>query len=335
MTANNFTLPLYTSKECGPDLIAQKTVAIIGFGSQGQAQAQNLRDSGVRVLIGLRDMSARAALAKEMGFDVLAPAQAVLQSDLVMLLTPDETHQALYETEISPNLKSGGALGFSHGLAIHFNLIQPRADIDVILIAPKAIGPAVRSEYLAGRGPAGLIAVHQDVSGHAKELALSYAAALGCARTGIFETSFKIECEADLFGEQAVLCGPLPALITAAYDTLVDAGYPPEIAYFECVHEVKLVVDIIYARGIAGMRDKISNTAAYGAFRAQDRIVTDSTRAEMKKLLAEIQDQSFIADFLGPQQGLKKLPEYKAAAAQHPVENIGAALRKLMNISGQ
>lgn len=327
----SYSMPLYTDKDCDLSLIQKGIVALIGYGSQGRSHALNLKDSGVHMVIGLRTDSSTRVQAQNDGFTVMEPAEAAAQADVVMLLAPDENQPEIYRDHLAASMKPGAALGFAHGLAIHFGLLKPRADLDVFMVAPKAIGPAVRAEYVAGRGPAGLIAIHQNATGRARDLALSYAAALGCGRTGIFETSFKIECEGDLFGEQAVLCGPLPHLIAAAYETLVEAGYPPEIAYFECVHEVKLVVDLIYARGIAGMRDMISNTAEFGAYRAQERIIPPSVKATMRTILDEIQNGAFVKDFLGGnKEGLARLPDLRARAAAHPMEDVGEAIRKLV-----
>lgn len=329
---NQNRLNVYYEQDCNLATIQNAVVAIIGYGSQGHAHAQNLKDSGVKnVVVGLRTGSASAAKAREAGLTVKDPEAAASEADIVMLLVPDEHQQDLYNRHLAPNMKKGAALAFAHGLNIHFGLIKPRADLDVFMVAPKGIGPAVRSEYQKGRGVPALIAVAQNATGHAKTLALSYAAALGCARTGILETTFKDECETDLFGEQAILCGGISALIKAGYETLVEAGYPPETAYFECIHETKLIVDMIYEGGIAHMRQSISNTAEYGDYTRGPRIVTDATKAEMRRVLAEIQSGQFVQEFMGGnKEGLARLQELRADAAKHPAEEIGAELRAMM-----
>ncbi len=326
------SLNVYYDKDCDQSLVKGKKVVVIGYGSQGHAHAQNLKDSGVKsVVVGLREGSASAAKAKAAGFTVLDPAKAVADADVVMVLVPDEHQADLYRDSLEKNLKNGAALAFAHGLNIHFGLIKPRADLDVFMVAPKGPGHTVRGEYQKGGGVPCLIAVAQNASGKAKDMALSYASAVGGGRSGIIETTFKDECETDLFGEQAVLCGGISALIKAGYETLVEAGYPPEMAYFECLHETKLIVDLIYEGGLANMRYSVSNTAEYGDYTRGPRIVTDETKKEMKKILAEIQSGQFAQEFMGGnKEGLLRLKELREKDAQHPVEKVGAALRAMM-----
>lgn len=289
---------IYYDKDADLSIIRAKTVAILGYGSQGHAHANNLKDSGVNVIVGLRPGSASAKKAQNAGLEVQDVAQAVKSADVVMILVPDESQAALYRDVVAPNLKQGGAMAFAHGFNIHFEQIVPRADLDVIMIAPKAPGHTVRSEFVKGGGIPDLIAIFQNASGKAKELALSYASAIGGGRTAIIETSFREETETDLFGEQAVLCGGATALVQAGFETLVEAGYAPEMAYFECLHELKLIVDLMYEGGIANMRYSISNTAEYGDFTRGSRIVTEQTKAEMKKILKEIQTGEFAREFI-------------------------------------
>ncbi len=330
--ASNAPLRVYYDKDTDQNLIKNKKVAVIGYGSQGHAHAQNMKDSGVKnVIIGLRDGSATAEKAKAAGFEVLDPAKAVADADVVMILVPDEHQADLYRDVLEANLKKGTALAFAHGLNIHFGLIKPRPDLDVFMVAPKGPGHTVRGEYQKGGGVPCLIAVAQDASGKAKDIALSYASAVGGGRSGIIETTFKDECETDLFGEQAVLCGGISALIKAGYETLVEAGYPPEMAYFECLHETKLIVDLIYEAGISNMRYSISNTAEYGDYTRGPRIITDETKKEMKKILAEIQSGAFAQEFMGGnKEGLQRLKELREKEAQHPIEKVGAQLRAMM-----
>jgi ketol-acid reductoisomerase len=325
-------LNVYYDKDCNPALIKSLKVAVIGYGSQGHAHVQNMSESGVQNLtVGLREGSASAKKAKEAGFTVKSPAEAAAEADVVMILVPDEHQADLYRDEIEPNIKKGAALAFAHGLNIHFGLIKPRADLDVFMVAPKGPGHTVRSEYKRGGGVPCLIAIAQDASGKAKDLALSYASAVGGGRAGIIETTFKDECETDLFGEQAVLCGGISALIKAGYETLVEAGYPPEMAYFECLHETKLIVDLVYEAGLANMRYSISNTAEYGDYTRGPRIVTAETKKEMKKILDEIQSGKFVQEWIGGnKEGLARLPELRAAEAKHPIEEIGTKLRAMM-----
>ena len=330
---------VYYDSDADIGLIKSKKVAIVGYGSQGHAHAQNLKDSGVaEVVVALRPGSATAAKAEGAGFRVMTNADAAAWADVVMILAPDEHQAAIYADDIAPNIKPGAALAFAHGLNVHFGLIEPRADLDVIMIAPKGPGHTVRSEYLRGGGVPCLVAVAQDaVDGAAKgnenahALALSYACALGGGRSGIIETNFREECETDLFGEQAVLCGGLTHLIQAGFETLTEAGYAPEMAYFECLHEVKLIVDLMYEGGIANMRYSISNTAEYGDITTGPRIITAETKAEMKRVLADIQAGRFVKNFvLDNRAGQPELKASRKAAAAHPIEKVGAELRAMM-----
>ncbi len=329
---NQTSLNVYYDKDCDLELIKSKTVAVIGYGSQGHAHAQNLKDSGVEnVIIGLRDGSSSAPKAEAAGFEVQTPADATAKADVIMILAPDEHQKDIYAQDIEPNLKEGATLMFAHGLNIHFGLIKPRADVDVIMVAPKGPGHTVRGEYQKGGGVPCLIAVAQDASGTAKDLALSYASAVGGGRSGIIETTFKDECETDLFGEQAVLCGGTCELIKAGYETLVEAGYPPEMAYFECLHELKLIVDLLYEGGMANMRYSISNTAEYGDYVSGPRVITSETKAEMKRILEDIQSGKFVERFMGGnKEGLSELVEIREREAKHPIEDTGAKLRGMM-----
>jgi ketol-acid reductoisomerase len=323
---------VYYDRDADVGLIKGKKVAILGYGSQGHAHAQNLRDSGVaEVAIALRAGSASAKKAEGAGFKVLANADAAKWADVLMILAPDEHQAAIYENDIKGNLRPGAALAFAHGLNIHFGLIEAPADVDVIMIAPKGPGHTVRGEYVKGGGVPCLIAVHQDATGNAHDVALSYASAVGGGRSGIIETNFKEECETDLFGEQAVLCGGLTHLIQAGFETLVEAGYAPEMAYFECLHEVKLIVDLMYEGGIANMRYSISNTAEYGDITTGPRIITEETKWEMKKVLEDIQSGRFVKNFvLDNRAGQPELKASRKAAAAHPIEQTGAQLRAMM-----
>ncbi|MGZ8998904.1 MAG: ketol-acid reductoisomerase, partial [Allosphingosinicella sp.] len=289
---------VYFDADCDPELIRQRRVAVIGYGNQGRAQALNLRDSGVKVVIGLPTASASRGRASQDGFDVMTATQAAAVSDVAVMLAADEDQGRIYAEEIAPGLCEGGALIFAHGLNIHFKLIVPRSDLDVLLVAPKGPGTALRADYQRDSGLISLFAIAQDASGQAEALALSYACAIGSGRVGILPTSFQEECEADLFNEQAVLWGAIPELIHAGYETLVDAGFSPEIAYFECLTEVKLISDLIYERGIAGMREAISNTAEFGALKGGTRIVTAETRTEMRRILREVRSGSFVKELL-------------------------------------
>ncbi|WP_374377349.1 ketol-acid reductoisomerase [Dongia sp.] len=323
---------VYYDRDADVNLIKGKKIAVVGFGSQGHAHALNLKDSGVKdVRVALRPGSASAAKATSQGLEVMSPADAAKWADLVMILTPDELQAKLYAEELAPNLRKGAALAFAHGLNIHFKLIEPRADLDVVMIAPKGPGHTVRGEYVKGGGVPCLVAVAQNPSGNALELALSYASAIGGGRSGIIETNFREECETDLFGEQVVLCGGLVALIQAGYETLVEAGYAPEMAYFECLHEVKLIVDLIYEGGIANMRYSISNTAEYGDYVTGPRIITEETKKEMKRVLEDIQSGRFVRNFV--LENAAGQPSFKATRrrqAEHNIEEVGAKLRGMM-----
>jgi len=324
-------MKIYYDKDADLSLIKRKHVAIIGYGSQGHAHANNLRDSGVKVSVGLRKGGASWAKAKNAGLPVKAVGDAVKGADIIMILLPDEHHARVYHDEIEPNIRKGATLAFAHGFNIHFKQIEPRADLDVIMIAPKGPGHLVRSTYTQGGGVPSLIAVYQDPSKKARDVALSYAAAIGAARAGVIETNFREECETDLFGEQVVLCGGLTALIQAGYDTLVEAGYAPEMAYFECLHEVKLIVDLIYEGGIANMRYSVSNTAEYGDFTRGPRIINEQVRTEMKKILHEIQTGQFAKEFiLENQANAPTMKAMRRMAASHSVEVVGARLRDMM-----
>ncbi len=322
---------IYYDKDADLSLIQSKKVAIIGYGSQGHAHANNLKDSGVDVCVGLRSGSSSAAKAKAAGISVKSIEDAVAWADVVMILAPDEHQAALYRDQVAPNIKNGAAMAFAHGFNIHFQQIVPRSDLDVIMIAPKGPGHLVRSTYTEGGGVPSLIAVHQDASGQSKELALSYASANGGGRAGVIETNFREETETDLFGEQAVLCGGITALIQAGFETLVDAGYAPEMAYFECLHETKLIVDLIYEGGIANMRYSISNTAEYGDFTRGPRIITDETRKVMKEILKEIQTGQFAREFiLENQGGAAVMKAERRLGQQHQIEQVGEKLRSMM-----
>ena len=325
-------MKVYYDKDCDLSLIKGKTVAIIGYGSQGHAHANNLKDSGAANLaVGLRAGSAGIAKAEAAGLKVMDPADCAKWADVVMVLTPDEGQGDLYRDKLHANMKPGAALAFAHGLNVHFNLLDPRADIDVFMIAPKGPGHTVRSEYQRGGGVPCLVAVSQNPSGNALEVALSYASAIGGGRAGIIETTFKEECETDLFGEQVVLCGGLVELIKGGYETLVEAGYAPEMAYFECLHEVKLIVDLIYEGGIANMNYSISNTAEYGEYVTGPRIITDETKAEMKRVLADIQSGRFARDWmLENKVNQSSFKATRRRLAEHPIEEIGAKLRAMM-----
>jgi ketol-acid reductoisomerase len=323
---------VYYDRDADVNLIKGKNIVMVGYGSQGHAHAMNLRDSGCNnVVVALREGSASAAKAEAAGFKVMTAAAAAKDADVVMLAVPDELQRELYYDHLHGNLKENAALAFAHGLNIHFSLIEPRKDLDVFMIAPKGPGHTVRSEYQRGAGVPSLVAIHQDNSGNAHDIALSYASAIGGGRAGIIETTFQEECETDLFGEQAVLCGGLTSLIQAGFETLVEAGYAPEMAYFECVHEVKLIVDLIYEGGLANMRYSISNTAEYGDYTRGPRLITAETKAEMKRILTEIQTGEFARDWMLEnavgQTAFKTTRRLKAA---HQVEEVGATLRAMM-----
>ncbi|MCU1312692.1 MAG: Ketol-acid reductoisomerase [Acidobacteriaceae bacterium] len=322
---------VFHDQDADLSLIQAKKVAVIGYGSQGHAHSLNLKDSGVDVRVGLAANSRSRAKAEKAGLTVLSVADAAAWADVIMILVPDQTQAQVYTKDIAQHLTKGKLLLFAHGFNIHFGFIKPPADIDVALVAPKAPGHRVREIFTEGGGVPGLIAIHQDASGTAQPLALSYARGIGCTRAGVYETSFKEETETDLFGEQAVLCGGTAALVKAGFDTLVEAGYAPEMAYFECMHELKLIVDLMYRGGLNYMRYSISDTAEFGDYTAGPRIVTDQTRAEMKKLLAEIQDGSFARRFMEENRsGRHQFEKYRTAERSHPIEQVGAKLRAAM-----
>jgi len=323
---------VYYDRDADLNLIKGKKVAIIGYGSQGHAHALNLRDSGVKeVAVALRKTSAGVKKAEGEKLPVKEVADAAKWADVMMMLTPDELQADIYRDHLHDNMKQGAALMFAHGLNVHFNLIEPRPDLDVLMIAPKGPGHTVRSEYQRGAGVPCLVAIHRDVSGNAHDLGLSYASAIGGGRAGIIETTFKEECETDLFGEQSVLCGGLVELMKAGYETLVEAGYAPEMAYFECVHEVKLIVDLIYEGGIANMNYSVSNTAEYGEYVSGPRVVTAETKAEMKRILGDIQSGRFTKEWmLENKVNQTSFKATRAKLAQHPIEEVGAKLRAMM-----
>ena len=325
------TMNIYYDKDANLTLIRNKKVTIIGYGSQGHAHANNLKDSGVDVTVGLRPDSASAAKAQQAGLTVESIEEAVQAADLVMILAPDEHQANLYRQQIAPNIKTGATLAFAHGFNIHFGQIEPREDLDVIMIAPKGPGHLVRSTYIEGGGVPSLIAVFQDASAQARDIALSYASANGGGRAGIIETSFREETETDLFGEQTVLCGGATALVQAGFETLTEAGYAPEMAYFECLHELKLIVDLMYEGGIANMRYSISNTAEYGDLTRGPRIINEETKTEMKRILKEIQSGEFAKEFiLENQAGQATLKAKRRMGRDHPIEEVGARLREMM-----
>lgn len=325
-------MKVYYDADADLGLIKDKKIAIVGYGSQGHAHAQNLRDSGVaEVAIALRAGSATAKKAEGADFKVMTNQEAAAWADIVMVLAPDEHQAAIYADDLHDHMQQGAALAFAHGLNIHFGLIEAREDLDIIMIAPKGPGHTVRSEYQRGGGVPCLIAVERDASGNAHDVALAYASGVGGGRSGIIETNFREECETDLFGEQAVLCGGITHLIQAGFETLTEAGYAPEMAYFECLHETKLIVDLLYEGGIANMRYSISNTAEYGDIKTGPRIITDETKAEMKRVLADIQSGRFVKDFvLDNRAGQPELKASRKAAAAHPIEETGAQLRAMM-----
>src|SRR5271170_2389074 len=322
---------VYSDKDANPGVLKNKTLAVLGFGSQGHAHALNLKESGFKVIIGLYEGSKSIPVARERGFKVYPTAEAVRRADVIFVALPDTKQPAAYEKDIAPNLTKGKTLLFSHGFAIHFKTVVPPKNIDVIMVAPKGPGHLVRRQYLEGRGVPALIAVFQNPSKQAKKVALAWAKGIGGTRAGVIETSFKEETETDLFGEQAVLCGGASALVTAGYDTLVAAGYQPEMAYFECLHELKLIVDLMYEAGISGMRFSISDTAKYGDVVTGPRIINKAVRAEMKQVLTEIQNGKFARGWIKEaKSGKKKYHKLLAAGTKHPIEKTGARLRGLM-----
>ncbi len=313
-------------------LLEGKTVAIIGYGSQGHAHALNLKDSGVEVVIGLRSGSASAEKAREHGLEVLDPAEATERASIVMMLVPDELHRQVWESGVGEGIAAGDLLLFAHGFSIHYREVVPPPDVDVALVAPKGPGHLVRRQFLEGSGVPGLAAVHQDATGSARPLTLAYAKGIGCTRAGVIETSFKDETETDLFGEQAVLCGGVTELVRAGYETLVEAGYDPRLAYFECLHELKLIVDLMYEKGIAGMRYSISNTAEYGDLTRGKRVISDESRAAMKQLLADIQSGDFAREWIAENRaGRENFERMRSEQAGHQVEVIGRELRENMD----
>ena len=321
---------IFYQEDCNLSLLDGKKIAIIGYGSQGHAHALNLKESGCNVIVGLYEGSRSWKKAQEQGFEVYTAAEASKKADVIMILINDEKQAAMYKESIAPNLRPGMMLMFAHGFAIHFGQIVPPKDVDVTMIAPKAPGHTVRSEYQRGRGTPCLVAVYQDATGKAMDMALAYGQGIGGARAGILETTFRVETETDLFGEQAVLCGGVCALMKAGFETLVEAGYAPENAYFECVHEMKLIVDLIYESGFAGMRYSISNTAEYGDYITGPKIVTDETKKAMKKILSDIQDGSFAKEWLLENQvGCPHFNAMRKNEAEQPLEKVGAELRKL------
>ena len=329
---------IYYQDDCNLAALDGKTIAVIGYGSQGHAHALNAKESGCHVIIGLYEGSKSWKRAEEQGFEVFTAAEAAKRADIIMILINDEKQAKLYKEDIEPNLVPGNMLMFAHGFNIHFNQIVPPADVDVTMIAPKGPGHTVRSEYQAGKGVPCLVAVHQDATGKALELALAYSLAIGGARAGVLETTFRTETETDLFGEQAVLCGGVCALMQAGFETLVEAGYDPRNAYFECIHEMKLIVDLIYQSGFAGMRYSISNTAEYGDYVTGPKIITEDTKKAMKKILSDIQDGTFAKDFLLDMSEAGGQVHFKAMrkiAAEHPSEVVGEEIRKLYSWNGE
>lgn len=322
---------IYYDRDSDPDLIKKHKVAVIGYGSQGHAHARNLADSGVDVVVGLREGSSSVAEAEEAGLQVLPVAEAVAAADVVMLLVPDEIMAGIYENEVAPGLEEGDTLLFAHGFNIHFGAIVPPDGVNVAMVAPKGPGHLVRRTFEQGSGTPCLLAIHQDATGTAKDITLSYASAIGGGRAGILETTFQEETETDLFGEQVILCGGVAELIKASFETLVEAGYQPESAYFETLHELKLIVDLLYEGGLSWMRYSVSNTAEYGDYTRGNRIVTDETRAEMKRVLAEIQSGAFANEWLAQaREGTPFLLEQRAANREHQIEKVGSELRNLM-----
>ncbi len=325
-------MKVYYDKDVKISKIKKKKIAIIGYGSQGHAHAQNLRESGMQVIVGLREEGGSWEKATEAGFDVKTVSDAAKWADIVMMLAPDTSQPEIYDNYIADNLEPGDAIAFSHGFNIHYGTIVPPPNVDVFMVAPKAPGHTVRGQYVDGSGVPGLVAIHQDATGNTKDIALAYAGAIGCARAGVIETTFKDETETDLFGEQTVLCGGLTALIQAGYETLIEAGYPPEMAYFECCHEVKLIVDLIYDGGISNMRYSISDTAKYGDITRGPRIINDSVKQEMKKIINEIQSGEFAREWILENSAGR--PVYNALLKKgehHPIEEVGGKLRSMMS----
>jgi len=324
--------PVYYDKDADLSLLDGKTVSVIGFGSQGHAHSRNLKESGVDVIVGLRPGSASAEKAMEAGLEVATPAEAAARGDLVMLLVPDEKHRSVWESEVREGIEPGNLLLFGHGFSIHFNEIEAPEGTDVALVAPKGPGHLVRRQYTEGSGVPGLVAIHQDASGNALKLALAYARGIGCTRGGVIETSFREETETDLFGEQAVLCGGVSELVRAGYETLTDAGYDPRLAYFECLHELKLIVDLMYEKGITGMRHSISNTAEYGDLTRGPRVIGDESRAAMKAILGEIQSGQFAREFIAENNaGQENFNRMREEQSNHLIEVEGRKLRSMMD----
>ncbi|MDA7430610.1 ketol-acid reductoisomerase [Primorskyibacter aestuariivivens] len=323
---------IYYDQDCDLAVIQNKRIAIVGYGSQGHAHAQNLRDSGVQdVVVALKEGSATANKVKVDGFQQMSVYNAAAWADIIMIVAPDEFHADIYKHEIEPNLKPGKALAFAHGLSIHFGLITPRDDVDVFMVAPKGPGHVVRSEFAKGRGVPCLFAVHQDASGKARDIGLAYAAGMGAGRSGIIETTLKDECETDLFGEQAVLCGGLGELIISGFETLTEAGYAPELAYFECLHEIKLIVDLIYEGGIANSYFSVSNTAEYGGYHSGKKVIAGPSKDAMREVLRDIQNGTFVKDYLTDNNaGKPKLNAERRLISEHPIEHVGKRLRALM-----
>jgi ketol-acid reductoisomerase len=322
---------MYYEKDANPEILRGKKIAVLGYGSQGHAHALNLHDSGFDVRVGLRPESSSVHKAEEAGLRVLGIADAAAEADIIMVLLPDTEQKRIYDVEIAPHLTAGKCLLFAHGFNIRFDLINPPADVDVAMVAPKGPGHLVRRTYVEGGGVPALIAVHQDATGHAKEIALAYAHGIGATRAGVLETTFTEETETDLFGEQAVLCGGVSALVRAGYETLVEAGYQPESAYFECLHELKLIVDLMYEEGITGMRFSVSDTAEYGDLTRGPRIITDQVKDEMKRVLTEIQDGTFAAEWVKENEiGRPRYRELRESGKKHPIEEVGKKLRAMM-----
>ena len=329
-------MQMYYDDDANLELLSDRTVAVIGYGSQGHAHSLNLKESGVNVVVGLREGSARRAEAESAGLEVATVAEAAHAGDIIMILINDEVQRSVYEADIRPNLEAGNALAFAHGFNIHFGQVVPPADADVFMVAPKGPGHLVRRVYSEGGGVPGLLAVEQDATGRAHEIGLAYAKGIGCTRGGVIRTTFREETETDLFGEQVVLCGGLTELIRAGFDTLVEAGYQPEVAYFECLHEVKLIVDLIYEGGIANMRSSISDTAEFGDLTRGERVVTEETRREMKRILAQVQNGQFAKEWLLENQvGRPNYNARKRRDAEHPIEEVGTRLRGMMSWLGE